>query len=104
VIVYDRNHTVAAEFPALGVAPDILKLAPGRRIGLVSAKRNDYTPHVPIRFMRKDFVLSLTEAARIRTHNTGGRSHYSEEAASGGEEDLSAVIRRMEQQALVGIT
>jgi 3-hydroxyisobutyrate dehydrogenase-like beta-hydroxyacid dehydrogenase len=70
---------------------------------LVSAKRNDYTPQFPVRLMRKDFGLILNEAAHLGISmpaTEAAAAINSEEAASGREEDFSAVIRRMEQQAV----
>jgi 3-hydroxyisobutyrate dehydrogenase-like beta-hydroxyacid dehydrogenase len=49
--------------------------------------------------MRKDFGLILTEAARFGLSMPATEAAAvinSEEAASGGEEDFSAVVRRME--------
>jgi 3-hydroxyisobutyrate dehydrogenase-like beta-hydroxyacid dehydrogenase len=66
---------------------------------LATAKRNDYTPQFPVRLMRKDFELILTEAARLGLSmpaTEAAAAINSEEAASGGEEDFSAVVRRME--------
>jgi 3-hydroxyisobutyrate dehydrogenase-like beta-hydroxyacid dehydrogenase len=66
---------------------------------LASAKRNDYAPQFPVRLMRKDFGLILTEAARLgfsMPATEAAAAINSEEAASGGEEDFSAVVRRME--------
>src|ERR1022692_2581637 len=69
---------------------------------LGSTKRRDYTPQFPIRLMRKDFGLALSAAAHA------GLSLPATEAAaavnvaetvSGVEEDFSAVVRRMEQEA-----
>ena len=68
---------------------------------LASAKRNDYTPQFPIRLMHKDFGLILHEAARLGLSmpaaEAAAEMNYAE-AAHGGEEDFSAVIRHMEQQ------
>jgi 3-hydroxyisobutyrate dehydrogenase-like beta-hydroxyacid dehydrogenase len=66
---------------------------------LATAKRNDYTPQFPVRLMRKDFGLILAEAARLGISmpaTEAASAINSEEAASGGEEDFSAVVRRME--------
>jgi 3-hydroxyisobutyrate dehydrogenase-like beta-hydroxyacid dehydrogenase len=74
-------------------------VAPAHAGKLVSAKRNDYTPKFPVRLMRKDFGLILTEAAELGISmpaTEAAAAINSEEAASGGEEDFSAVVRRME--------
>jgi 3-hydroxyisobutyrate dehydrogenase len=66
---------------------------------LATAKRNDYTPQFPVRLMRKDFGIILTEAARLglaMPATEAAAAINSEEAAGGGEEDFSAVVRRME--------
>jgi 3-hydroxyisobutyrate dehydrogenase-like beta-hydroxyacid dehydrogenase len=69
---------------------------------LVSAKQNDYTPQFPVRLMHKDFQLVLAAAAHAGLDMPATEAAAvinAAEAASGGEEDFSAVIRRMEQQA-----
>ena len=71
---------------------------------LASARRDDYTPQFPVRLMRKDFGLILTEAARLGLSmpaTEAAAAINSEEAASGGEEDFSAVVRRMEHGCAV---
>jgi 3-hydroxyisobutyrate dehydrogenase-like beta-hydroxyacid dehydrogenase len=75
-------------------------VAPAHAGKLVSAKRGDYTPQFPIRLMRKDFGLILNEAERVGLSmpaTQAAAAINAEEAASGGEEDFSAVIRRMER-------
>jgi hypothetical protein len=69
---------------------------------MVSAKQHDYSPQFPVRLMHKDFGLILDAAARsglAMPATEAAASVNAAEAASGGEEDFSAVIRRMEQQA-----
>ena len=66
---------------------------------------NNYTPQFPLRLMNKDFGLILQEAAKadVSMPATAAASRVnSEELAGGGDEDFSAVLRRMEQVA--GIT
>jgi 3-hydroxyisobutyrate dehydrogenase len=68
---------------------------------LGSAKRHDYTPQFPIRLMHKDFELALSSAMRADLALPvveGAAAVNAAEAASGGEEDFSAVVRRMERQ------
>ena len=75
-------------------------MAPAHAGKLARAKRNDYTPQFPIRLMRKDFGLILNEAERVGLSmpaTQAAATLNAEEAASGGEEDFSAVIRRMER-------
>ena len=77
-------------------------VAPAHAGKLATAKRNDYDPQFPIRLMSKDFGLILTAAAEcgLSLPTTEAAAVVnSVEAETGGEEDFSAVIRRMEQQA-----
>jgi 3-hydroxyisobutyrate dehydrogenase len=76
-------------------------VAPAHAGKLATAKRNDYAPQFPIRLMAKDFGLILTAAAQcgLSMPTTEAAAVVnSVEAETGGEEDFSAVIRRMEQQ------
>ena len=76
-------------------------VAPAHAGKLATAKRNDYAPQFPIRLMAKDFGLILTAAAQcgLSMPATEAAADVSAlEAETGGEEDFSAVIRRMEQQ------
>ena len=76
-------------------------VAPAHAGKLVSAKKNDYAPQFPIRLMHKDFALILAAAAQngLSMPVTEAASVInSAEAASGNEEDFSAVIRRMEEE------
>ena len=62
-----------------------------------------YAPQFPICLMRKDFGLILAAAAQfgLSMPATAAASEInSAEAASGMEEDFSAVIRRMEQSTV----
>ena len=76
-------------------------VAPALAGKLWSARQNDYAPQFPVRLMSKDFGLILAAAAQLdismpATERAAAVS--SAEAAAGGEEDFSAVIRRMELQ------
>jgi 3-hydroxyisobutyrate dehydrogenase-like beta-hydroxyacid dehydrogenase len=76
-------------------------VAPAHVGKLATAKRNDYAPQFPIRLMDKDFGLILTAAARCGLSMPATEAAAvvnSAEAATSGEEDFSAVIRRMEEQ------
>lgn len=78
-------------------------VAPAHAGKLASAKRNDYGPQFPIRLMHKDFGLVLTAAAQCGLSMPATEAAAvvnSAEAETGGEEDFSAVIRRMEQQVM----
>jgi len=69
---------------------------------LGSTKRRDYTPQFPIRLMRKDFGLALSAAAHAGLSlpaTEAAAAVNAAETASGGEENFSAVVRRMEQEA-----
>jgi 3-hydroxyisobutyrate dehydrogenase-like beta-hydroxyacid dehydrogenase len=77
-------------------------VAPAHAGKLATAKRNDYEPQFPIRLMNKDFGLILTAAEQCGLSmpaTEAAAAVNSAEAQTGGEEDFSAVIRRMEQQA-----
>jgi 3-hydroxyisobutyrate dehydrogenase len=79
-------------------------VAPAHAGKLATAKRNDYAPQFPIRLMYKDFGLILKAAAQCGLSmpaTEAAATVNSAEAATGGEEDFSAVIRRMEEQASV---
>jgi 3-hydroxyisobutyrate dehydrogenase len=76
-------------------------IAPAHAGKLVTAKKQDYSPQFPIRLMRKDFGLILSEAAQLGVSmpvTEAAATIDSEEAESGIEEDFSAVVRRMEQE------
>lgn len=76
-------------------------VAPAHVGKLATAKRQDYTPQFPVRLMHKDFGLVLSAAAKVNLAMpaTEAAAAVNEvEASSGGEEDFSAVIRRMEQK------
>ncbi len=77
-------------------------IAPALTGKLTTARQNDYEPQFPVRLMSKDFGLILAAAAQLdlslpATEQAAAVS--AAEAAIGGEEDFSAVIRRMELQA-----
>jgi 3-hydroxyisobutyrate dehydrogenase-like beta-hydroxyacid dehydrogenase len=77
-------------------------VAPAHAGKLATAKKNDYAPQFPIRLMHKDFGLVLAAAAPHGLSmpvTEAAAAVNSAEAQSGIEEDFSAVIRRMEQQA-----
>jgi 3-hydroxyisobutyrate dehydrogenase-like beta-hydroxyacid dehydrogenase len=77
-------------------------VAPAHLGKLATAKKHDYTPQFPVRLMHKDFGLVLDAAAQLgfsMPTTEAAAAVNSEEAESGIEEDFSAVIRRMEQQA-----
>jgi 3-hydroxyisobutyrate dehydrogenase len=77
-------------------------VSPVQAAKLATAKQNDYAPQFPVRLMDKDFRLILAAAAQVELWMPAterAAEINSAEAAVGGEEDFSAVIRRMEQAA-----
>lgn len=78
-------------------------VAPAHAGKLASAKKDDYAPQFRVRLMHKDFGLVLAAAARSGLSmpaTEAAAAINAAEAASGGEEDFSAVIRRMEHGAV----
>jgi 3-hydroxyisobutyrate dehydrogenase-like beta-hydroxyacid dehydrogenase len=77
-------------------------VAPAHLGKLATAKKHDYFPQFPVRLMRKDFGLISHAASQLRLSmpaTEAAAAINSAEAESGIEEDFSAVIRRMEQDA-----
>jgi 3-hydroxyisobutyrate dehydrogenase-like beta-hydroxyacid dehydrogenase len=77
-------------------------VAPAHLGKLATARNHDYSPQFPVRLMRKDFGLILNAAAQLglwMPSTEAAAAINSAEAESGIEEDFSAVIRRMEEQA-----
>jgi 3-hydroxyisobutyrate dehydrogenase-like beta-hydroxyacid dehydrogenase len=104
-----------AEAVALGVSLDLPRdllldtlaktavVAPAHAGKLATAKKNDYAPQFRVRLMHKDFGLVLAAAARSGLSmpaTEAAAAINAAEAESGGEEDFSAVIRRMEHGAI----
>jgi 3-hydroxyisobutyrate dehydrogenase-like beta-hydroxyacid dehydrogenase len=77
-------------------------VAPAHVGKLATAEKQDYSPQFPVRLMRKDFGLILSAAEQLGISmpvtEAAAAINYAE-AESGIEEDFSAVVRRMEQQA-----
>jgi 3-hydroxyisobutyrate dehydrogenase-like beta-hydroxyacid dehydrogenase len=79
-------------------------VAPAHTGKLATAKKHDYAPQFPVRLMRKDFGLVLAAAAHFGLSmpaTEASAAINSAEAASGSEEDFSAVIQRMERSTEV---
>jgi 3-hydroxyisobutyrate dehydrogenase-like beta-hydroxyacid dehydrogenase len=77
-------------------------VAPAHAGKLATAKKRDYAPQFPLRLMRKDFGLILATAEQLGLSmpaTEAAAAINAEEAEAGGEEDFSAVIRRMEKAA-----
>jgi 3-hydroxyisobutyrate dehydrogenase-like beta-hydroxyacid dehydrogenase len=78
-------------------------VAPAHTGKLASAKKDDYAPQFPVRLMRKDFGLVLDAAAHSGLSMPATKAAAAvntAEAASGAEEDFSAVVRRMEHNTV----
>ena len=106
-----------AEAVALGVSLDLPRdllldtlvktavVAPAHTGKIANARKDDYAPQFPVRLMHKDFGLVLAAAARSGLSmpaTEAAAAINAAEAVSGGEEDFSAVIRRMEHDAFAG--
>ena len=82
-------------------------VAPAHFGKLPRIDRNDYSPQFPLRLMNKDFQLILNTAAEenvpMPVTETAFRVN-ADELALGEEQDFSAVMRRMEELAGVGVT
>jgi 3-hydroxyisobutyrate dehydrogenase len=79
-------------------------VAPAHTGKLATAKEDNYAPQFPIRLMRKDFglILAAAEQFGLSMPATAAASEINAaEAASGIDEDFSAVIRRMELSTVV---
>jgi 3-hydroxyisobutyrate dehydrogenase-like beta-hydroxyacid dehydrogenase len=77
-------------------------VAPAHLGKLATAKKHDYSPQFPVRLMHKDFGLILSAAEQLGISmpaTEAAAAINSAETKPGIEEDFSAVIRRMEQQA-----
>jgi 3-hydroxyisobutyrate dehydrogenase-like beta-hydroxyacid dehydrogenase len=77
-------------------------VAPAHAGKLATAKAHDYAPQFPARLMRKDFGLILAAAAEFHLAmpaTEAAAAINDAEASSGREEDFSAIIGRMEQEA-----
>jgi 3-hydroxyisobutyrate dehydrogenase-like beta-hydroxyacid dehydrogenase len=97
---------------ALGLARDLLfetlaktaVIAPAHLGKLATADANDYAPQFPVRLMHKDFTLIGSEAAKLGVAmpaTSEAAKVAAAEAASGREEDFSAVIRAMERASQI---
>jgi 3-hydroxyisobutyrate dehydrogenase len=80
-------------------------IAPAHVGKLARAATNEYSPQFPLRLMNKDFQLILKAAAQEHISMPATEASFrvnSDELSRNGEEDFSAVIRRMEEIAAVG--
>jgi 3-hydroxyisobutyrate dehydrogenase len=94
----------------LGLSRDLLfevlaktaVVAPAHAGKLATAKNHDYAPQFPLRLMRKDFGLIQAAAEQLGLSMPATKAAAAinaEEAASGNEQDFSAVVDRMEETA-----
>lgn len=77
-------------------------VAPAHVGKLARVAINDYSPQFPLSLMNKDFGLILRAAAKGNVPMPVTEAAFrvnSEELAAGGDEDFSAVLRRMEEVA-----
>src|SRR5271166_6009675 len=77
-------------------------VAPAHVGKLARLATNDYSPQFPLRLMHKDFQLILDAAAQEKFAMPATEAAFrvnSDELAHSGEEDFSAVLRRMEEVA-----
>jgi 3-hydroxyisobutyrate dehydrogenase-like beta-hydroxyacid dehydrogenase len=94
----DRNRL-------LGVLSETAVVAPAHVGKLKRALNADYSPQFPLRLMHKDFALILELAAAVGAQMPATRAAYevnSRQSAQGKEQDFSAVILQMEEQASSG--
>jgi len=89
----------------LGVLSETAVVAAAHVGKLERALKNDYSPQFPLRLMNKDFGLILNLAAAVGAEMPATRAAFqvnaaqSAQSAQGQEQDFSAVILEMEQQA-----
>ena len=84
----------------LDVLSQTAVIAPAHVGKLARIAINDYTPQFPLRLMNKDFDLILKAATKEHLRMPATEAAFymnSEELAEGGDEDFSAVLRRMEE-------
>ena len=77
-------------------------VAPAHVGKLARVAAGDYSPQFPLRLMHKDFQLILDEAAQEKLTMPATEAAFrvnSDELVHSGEEDFSAVLRRMEEVA-----
>ena len=91
----DRNRL-------LDVLAQTAVVSPAQVGKLQRATNNDYSPQFPLRLMNKDFGLILKLAAAVGAQMPAAKAALQVNAAQltpGNEQDFSAVILQMEQQA-----
>jgi 3-hydroxyisobutyrate dehydrogenase-like beta-hydroxyacid dehydrogenase len=81
-------------------------IAPAHMGKLARVATNDYSPQFPLRLMNKDFQLILKAAAQVHVSMPVTEAAFrvnADQLASGGDDDFSAVLRRMEEVAGIAI-
>jgi len=96
----DRNRL-------LNVLSETAVVAPAHVGKLERAMKRDYSPQFPIRLMNKDFGLILNLAAAVGARMPAAGAAFeinARQADEGAEQDFSAVILQMEEQAHLDFT
>jgi 3-hydroxyisobutyrate dehydrogenase-like beta-hydroxyacid dehydrogenase len=94
----DRNRL-------LGVLSETAVVAPAHVGKLEKAIKRDYSPQFPLRLMNKDFGLILNLAAAVGAEMPATEAAFAvntRQLEQGNEQDFSAVILQMEEQAHLG--
>jgi 3-hydroxyisobutyrate dehydrogenase-like beta-hydroxyacid dehydrogenase len=89
----------------LSVLSETAVVSPAHVGKLERSQKNDYSPQFPLRLMNKDFGLILKLAAAVGAEMPATRAAFqvnAAQSAQGQEQDFSAVILQMEQQAHLG--
>jgi 3-hydroxyisobutyrate dehydrogenase len=82
-------------------------VAPAHVGKLQRTMTGDYSPQFPLRLMNKDFGLILKLAAEVGAQMPAAQAAFevnSAQAVQGNEQDFSAVILRMEEQAHLDVS
>jgi len=81
-------------------------VAPAHVGKLARIERNDYSPQFPLGLMNKDFQLILKTAAAENVPMPATEAAFranADQFAQGGEQDFSAVVRRIEEAAGIAV-
>jgi 3-hydroxyisobutyrate dehydrogenase len=81
-------------------------VAPAHVGKLARIERNDYSPQFPLGLMNKDFQLILKTAAGENVPMPATEAAFranADQFAQGGEQDFSAVVRRIEEAAGIAV-
>jgi len=82
-------------------------VAPAHVGKLARIEGNDYSPQFPLSLMNKDFQLILSTAAGGNVPMPATEAAFrvnADELARGEEQDFSAIVRRMEEEAGIAVT